>query len=127
MFARVKQSRNGEYLQVVESYREGAKVRQRVVLYVGHYGSVEDALERMPKDLRYLRGRATRAEKPPSRQGADALRRGADALAERLGVLRGLVGDHPDLVERDRGRARRHAARRREAFAERRAAREASR
>jgi hypothetical protein len=83
VFARVKQSRNGEYLQIVESYRDEGRVRQRMVLYVGHYNSVADALERMPKD-------------------------------ERLQALRALVGEHPELLERDRKRAARRVQRERE-------------
>ena len=127
MFARAKRSRNGEYLQVVENYRDGDKIRQRVILYVGHYGSLDHALEQMPQELRYLRGRATRSKNPRTGEEDGALRREAVALAGRLDALRALVGDHPDLIERDRERAKRHAARQREAFARRRAAREASR
>ena len=127
MFARVKQSRNGEYLQVVENHRDGGKIRQRVTLYVGHYGSLERALEQMPWELRYLRGRATRSKNPRTGEEDGALRREAAALAGRLDALRALVGDHPDLIERDRERATRHAAREHEARARRRAAREASR
>lgn len=63
MFARVKQTRDGEYLQIVENYRDGGKVRQRMVLYVGRYNSLGDALERMPNELRVWRGQATRATK----------------------------------------------------------------
>ena len=127
MFVKAKQSRNGDYLQVVENYRDAGKVGQRVVLYVGRYESLDDALERMPKDLRYLRGHPTRAENLRADEEAQAFRRAAEVLAERLEALRGLVHDHPDLLERDRERAKRHAARQREAFAKRRTAREAPR
>ena len=63
MFARVKKSREEEYLQIIETYRDSGEVRQRVVMYVDHYARVGAALERMPKELRYLRGKATKFEK----------------------------------------------------------------
>jgi hypothetical protein len=45
MFTRVKESRHDKYLQIVENYRDDGRVRQRLVLYVGHYDSIEDALQ----------------------------------------------------------------------------------
>ena len=36
MFFRKKKSKNHEYLQIVEGYREGGKVRQRVLLTLGN-------------------------------------------------------------------------------------------
>jgi hypothetical protein len=104
LFTRVKESRQQEYLQIVENYREDGKVRQRVVLYVGHYTSIEDALENIPRDRRRLRSQATRKDN-------ERLRREADTLDERLNALRQLVAEHPDLVERDRRRAERHRRR----------------
>jgi hypothetical protein len=109
MFARVKESRGGEYLQIVENYRDDGRVRQRVVMYVGHCGTIDEALERMPKERRALR-----------RQG---LREEADHLAEKLGALQRLVSEHPDVLNRDRERAERHAQRKQEAIAKRREAR----
>lgn len=32
MFTMVKQSRNGEYLQVCQNYRDAGRVRQRLIL-----------------------------------------------------------------------------------------------
>jgi hypothetical protein len=104
LFARVKESRQREYLQIVENYREEGKIRQRVVLYIGHYASIEVALQRMPQDRRALRSTATRT-------GKEHLRREADALDERLAALQQLVDDHPDLIERDRQRVKRHRRR----------------
>lgn len=112
MFARVKKSRGGEYLQVVENYREGGKVRQRLVLYVGHYGSVSDALESMPREISYLRGQATRAGQIES----GPLREAARDAATRFEDLKRLAGDHPGMVERDHARMLRHAERWREAM-----------
>lgn len=104
MFTRIKETRHGEYLQIVETYRDGERVRQRMILYVGHYDSIDEALEHIPKVRRQLRARAARAF---SDSRAKELRREADALDERLRALQALVRDHPDLVERDRKRAAR--------------------
>lgn len=124
MFARVKTSRQNEYLQVVENYRDGDRVRQRVVLYVGHYDSVGDALARMPRDLRGACSQATRAEKRASDPDhGQRARRVADDLAGKLEALRRLVDGYPDLLERDHARAARQDRRRRQAMAERTAAR----
>jgi hypothetical protein len=115
MFARVKQSRNGEYLQIVENYRDEGRVRQRMVLYVGHYNSVADALERMPKDLRLWRGRLTRLGGNEFRQKeANHIGRIVEGTDERLRALRALVEEHPELLERDRKKAARRAQRERE-------------
>lgn len=122
MFARVKKSRGGEYLQVVENYREGGKVRQRLVLYVGHYKSVGDALERMPRDISYLRGRATRAGQVDS----GPLREAAKDAAARFEALKRFVAEHPGMVERDHARMLRHAERQREAMSSRSEARKRS-
>jgi hypothetical protein len=115
MFARVKESRQQEYLQIVENYRDGGRVRQRVVLYVGHYDSIDAALRHLPQDRRRWRSEATR-------RGNERLRHEADDLDQRLSALRQLVAEHPDLIERDRQRAERHGRRRQERF---RASREA--
>ena len=37
MFFRTKKVRNYEYLQIVESYRENGKMRQRVMMTLGSY------------------------------------------------------------------------------------------
>ncbi len=105
MFARVKTSRWNEYLQIVENYRAEGRVRQRLVLYVGPYGSLAEALAIMPKLLRDARARATRAEKSDPDHGRRARRR-ADDLAAKLAALRRLV-DGSDLLERDNARAAR--------------------
>jgi hypothetical protein len=60
MFTRPKESRRNDYLQIVENYRDGDRVRQRLVLYVGRYDSIDDALHRMRRDLRNWRSRRTR-------------------------------------------------------------------
>ena len=119
MFTRVKQSRNGEYLQVVQNYREDGKVRQRLVLYVGHYESIDHALQSMPRLVSSLRGRATRA----GQMASGGLREEAEETAAKLEALKRLLKEHPELHERDRARAARHDARRREASAKRREAR----
>jgi hypothetical protein len=106
MFTRVKQSRNSEYLQIVQNYRDEGRVRQRMVLYVGPYDSVADALERMPKELRLWRGRLTRLGGNEFRQKeANYIRRIVEGTDERLRALRALVEEHPELLKRDRERA----------------------
>ncbi len=52
MFTRHKHGRGGPFLQVVESYRMGGHKRQRVVLYVGPYADVEQALVQLAQDSR---------------------------------------------------------------------------
>ncbi|MBI5555705.1 MAG: transposase, partial [Elusimicrobia bacterium] len=47
MFLRVKKSSGREYLQIAESQRAGAKVRQRVI---GTIGRVEELQEKGPID-----------------------------------------------------------------------------
>jgi len=119
MFTAVKQSRNGEYLQVCENYRDAGRVRQRLILYVGPYPSVDDALVNMPKEIKNLRTQATKRERSDlSAIGLQAgqaamiaeLRSEAGSEAERLAGLRELVEKDPGMVERDRARAIRRAA-----------------
>ena len=59
MFTRVQKSNGHYYLQIVEDYRDGGRVRQHSVLYVGPYESIDDALRWIPRVSRYLRRRAT--------------------------------------------------------------------
>jgi hypothetical protein len=119
MFARVKQVRQGrhdEYLQIVENYRDGGRVRQRLVMYVGHYSSIEEALRLMPKSLPWMRRRAKEAEQmaevsPRYQDRARVRREEAESITEKLEALRKLVDEHPNLIERDRERAERHRQR----------------
>lgn len=108
MFTRVQKSNGQDYLQIVESYRDGDRVRQRSVLYVGPYKSIDHALDLLPRVSHYWRHRATQRSLPEDiawiRAEAEAE---ANALDERLGKLRRLVEDHPDLLEQDRARAQR--------------------
>jgi hypothetical protein len=95
MFTRVKESRHSEYLQIVENYRDGDRVRQRMVLYVGPYASIDSALKGMARDLKRMRrARDTQRE--------------ADELASKLATLKRLAKEYPDMVERDRLRAERY-------------------
>jgi hypothetical protein len=136
LFARVKGSRNGDYLQIVQNYRDSGKVHQRMVLYVGHYDSLDHALERMPGDVSRMRRRATTSEKrydamyghragPTDKYGEELRRRAerersaAEGLALRLGALRRLVKEYPSVLERDRARAERRRQRMNWAFAKR--------
>ena len=84
VYARRKKSRMEEYLQIVEAERVDGKPRQKMVLYVGRYDGVRDALKRMPRNVTSFRRRGYDAE--------------AEALAERLKKLRALVERHPELL-----------------------------
>jgi hypothetical protein len=95
VFTRVKETRDNEYLQIVENYRDGDRVRQRMVLYVGRYASIDSALKGMAGDLKRIKR-------------ADGDQREADELASKLKALKRLVKEHPDMVERDRLRAERY-------------------
>ena len=120
MFLRTKQSRGGRYSQLVESYREDGKVKQRVVLYVGLYRTIDEALWLMPKDVSSRRREATRLEKKvgfyripttdseeikeeyrryqaEAEARASRAREVADDLAQRLEKLRELVSENPSL------------------------------
>jgi hypothetical protein len=46
---------NGVYYQVVEGYREGGKVKQRVLAYLGTHNTVDKALEKLPRDIELQR------------------------------------------------------------------------
>jgi hypothetical protein len=148
MFTRMKQSRDGEYLQIVANYRDGSRVRQRMVLYVGHYESIDKALQLMPRLLTQARRKATVAERDVAfmrennysggmlkeeEERARKLRAEADGLGQKLDELRRLVADNPELLTLDAARAERHAERQQrrraavtKAWAEARAAKGAS-
>ena len=110
MFTRVKESRNGEYLQIVENYRDEGRVRQRMVLYVGRYDSIDVALHRMPGELRNWRASYENHENRWTRGVCPKRGRGSqlpDSGHGRLQALRALAKEHPELLERDRERAAR--------------------
>jgi hypothetical protein len=133
VFTRIKQSRDSEYLQVVEAYRDGGKPRQRMVLYVGHYESLDQAMDRMRHELTQLRRRATMAERRHQEQvefyasygegarkdkivqerlaqlkeEAEQARRAVEWLERKLEEIRNLVAHNPKLLEQDRERVKR--------------------
>jgi hypothetical protein len=122
MFTMVKKSRNGEYLQVCQNYRDAGRVRQRLILYVGPYQSVEEALTSLPREVKNLRTQATKRERadypadapdwlPDARAAMIAeLRDEADQKAARLARLRELCEANPQMVANDAARAIRRAA-----------------
>lgn len=65
-FVRRKRVGPYEYYQLVESYLVDGKPRQRVLLHLGRYSTVETALEGWPKEIeglhRYARQRRDKAE-----------------------------------------------------------------
>jgi hypothetical protein len=117
MFARVKQGRKAEYLQIVENYRDDGKVRQRLILYVGPYESIQDALERMPGHVREAKAHATRMENHPfdtvRAEVGPRARAHANSMAARLERLRELAKEHPEMLEREQARLERHRERKR--------------
>jgi len=73
-FVRIKRIDGREYYQVVESRRVEGKPRQKVLMHLGQYATVDDALKRWPREVGGLR-----------RRGNDDA---ADALKEKLDRLR---------------------------------------
>jgi hypothetical protein len=59
-FVRTKRVDGGEYFQLVENYRDGGKVRQRVLAHLGRYPTVEAAIEESERGLEWQRSRAER-------------------------------------------------------------------
>jgi hypothetical protein len=55
----------GPYFQLVRSYREGGKVKQEVLVHLGHHEKPEDALAAWPSEVKHLRaiGRVDQADK----------------------------------------------------------------
>ncbi len=51
----MKSRGRGLYLQLVRSYREGGKVKQEVLVHLGHHEKPEDALAAWPSEVRHLR------------------------------------------------------------------------
>jgi hypothetical protein len=52
---RVKSRGRGPYFQLVRSYREGGKVKQEVLVHLGHHEKPEDALAAWPSEVMHLR------------------------------------------------------------------------
>ncbi len=60
-YVRRKQVKGRTYYQVVETYRDGDKVRQRVLVHIGEYPTVEEALAGLAEDTERWRGYASRS------------------------------------------------------------------
>jgi hypothetical protein len=77
VFVRAKNVDGREYYQLVENYRpEGSKTpRQRFLLHLGRYDTVEAALKGWPREIRRLRRDAAklreRYENGPRKDGSD--------------------------------------------------------
>jgi hypothetical protein len=54
-YVRKKRVDDYTYYQVVEGYREDGKVKQRVLVHLGIYKSVDKALEKLPQDIEIQR------------------------------------------------------------------------
>ncbi len=103
-YVRTKDSGGQPYYQLVESRRVDGQPRQKVLIHLGSYPTVEDALKGRPKEAKRLRRDAEkdRNDVVPAGQEsqpyyrdilnrADALEKQADALEEKLGRLRSLT------------------------------------
>ncbi len=51
----MKSRGRGPYFQLVRSYREGGKVKQEVLVHLGHHEKPKDALAAWPSEARRLR------------------------------------------------------------------------
>lgn len=106
MYVRKKKGSPYDYYQLVESRRVDGKPRQKVLLHLGDYSSVDDALKAWPRKIKRLRRDAEKErglvpEDYESERGqrmyyrralgvADSLERQADELEVKLGRLREL-------------------------------------
>ena len=75
-FVRTKRIDGGEYYQLVESRRVEGKPRQKVLIHLGSYPTVDEAMKRWPREVRRLR-----------REGYEEA---ADTLKDKLTRLRAL-------------------------------------
>ncbi len=85
-YVRKKRVGDREYHQLVESYRENGRVRQRVLTHLGRYANVDAALEGLPRSIEL--GRRTLHKYPPKQQPGRARR--LASLEEKLDGLRRL-------------------------------------
>jgi hypothetical protein len=110
MYARKKRSRFTDYLHIVESKRVPGKPypQQKVVLYVGPYDSIEEALERLKRERTQWRSKATRfrnhAKEIENPQYAQAMHqyaveagKKAEDANRKLCRLQELMTTHPEL------------------------------
>ncbi len=101
VFVTAKKVGDKTYYQLVESYRpqKGSSPRQRVLLHLGNYSTVEEALKRWPEDIERLRQRAREARNKdpapplpglerPSYRSPERIEQRADALEAKLKRLR---------------------------------------
>jgi len=85
-FLRFKPGRGSGAWQLVESYREGAKVRQRIITHVGP-GSAE--IDTIKKAILWLRSQLRAAGKTLAEKSTDRrkTRERIESLTKRLAVL----------------------------------------
>ncbi len=81
-FVRTKKVNGGEYHQLVESYRDGGRVRQRVLLHLGEIATVDEALRVWPERVDQCRRRAQ-----AHREGARLIRSGEVRASWRTSYL----------------------------------------
>lgn len=91
MFVRKKTKPRGgnAYHQLVESRRVDGKPRQKVVMHLGGYPTVDEALEDWPRAIRQMRSEAARNERFDP-EGSERLRSAADGAKAKLDRLKGL-------------------------------------
>jgi hypothetical protein len=114
MFVRKKVVKGRDYYQLVESRRVDGQPRQKVLLHLGQYETVEAALKGWSKDIKRLRRRARRERQrlrhdvserrepfPFERhmlKKAESAEQQAAKLADKLERLRGIVAQRSSEV-----------------------------
>ncbi len=102
-YVRKKRVGGREYHQLVESHRVNGQPRQKVLVHLGRYATVEEALVGLPREIENARRYAELLRRPSLRQPwrgvspsslehAESVERRADSLEARLRELRRLHG-----------------------------------
>ena len=74
-FVRIKRVDGGEYYQLVESRRVDGKPRQKVLMHLGQYATVDEALKKWPRQIKRL-------QRHGNEKAADALKEKVDRLRQ---------------------------------------------
>lgn len=86
MFARIKKSGKNEYLQIVENRREGAKIRQRVLVTLGRLDEIQekDRIETLIRSLNRFSRKTLLVLSAKGEPSASAVRIGPSLIFGRL-------------------------------------------
>ncbi len=103
-YVRRKQAKGQTFYQLVESYRDGGKVRQRVIMHLGQYPTAEDAITGLRERAVRLRDAARQAREMASCRATERQYR-EDQEWLRAQYLRDLERFEQDAGERAQGAA----------------------